>query len=115
MRRASKALLKQVEAARRKYALEVDGLKAELCLLKRQTERQRRESDLAGVTAAAAKRAALEATERLESLQAQLQAARRQLDDAGRCVHCRTCCCEAHGWRKQLQVQQQMQQRLQLS
>lgn len=85
VRRASKALLKQVEETRRKYAAEVEGLKGELQALARQAARERRDADLASVTAAAAKKAALQATEELERLNGDVQRARSTLAQAARC------------------------------
>lgn len=79
VRRASKALLKQVEETRRKYAVEVEGLKAEIQLLKKEAQRDRREADLASVTTAAAKKAALDATEELERVNAEVQRGKRTL------------------------------------
>jgi hypothetical protein len=79
VRKASKALLKQVEEARRKYAVEVDGLKAEIQLLNKEAQRDRRDADLAAVTAAAAKKAALDATEELERITAEIQRSKRAL------------------------------------
>jgi seryl-tRNA synthetase len=70
----------QVEETRRRYALEVEGLKAELALLAKQRVKQRKETDIATVTANAAKAAAQEATDELEALNGQLRAARRELD-----------------------------------
>lgn len=86
VRRASKALLKQVEETRRKYTVEVDGLKAELQLLGRQAQKDRREADLASVTAGAAKKAALEATEELERLNDEVLRAKRTLQQLHRCA-----------------------------
>lgn len=84
VRRASKALLKQVEETRKKYAVEVEGLKGEIQLLTKQTQRDRREADLASVTAAAAKKAALNATEELERINAEVQRAKRALQQLNR-------------------------------
>ncbi len=84
VRRASKALLKQVEESRRKYTAEVDGLKAELQLLNRQALKDRRDADLASVTAAAAKKAALEATEELERINDEVLRAKRAVQQLNR-------------------------------
>lgn len=84
IRRASKALLKQVEETRRKYAVEVEGLKGEIQLLTKQSQKERREADLASVTAAAAKKAALDATEELERINAEVQRAKRALQQLNR-------------------------------
>lgn len=84
--RASKALLKQVEETRHKYTAEVEGLKSELQLLGRQAQKDRREADLASVTAGAAKKAALEATEELERLNDEVLRAKRTLQQLHRCV-----------------------------
>jgi hypothetical protein len=86
VRRASKALLKQVEETRRKYTSEVEGLKAELQLLNRQAQKDRREADLASVTAAAAKKAALEATEELERVKDEVLRAKRTVQQLNRSV-----------------------------
>ena len=86
VRRASKALLKQVEESRRKYTAEVDGLKAELQLLNRQALKDRRDADLASVTAAAAKKAALEATEELERINDDVLRAKRAVQQLHRLV-----------------------------
>jgi hypothetical protein len=86
VRRASKALLKQVEETRRKYTAEVEGLKAELQLLNKQAQKDRREADLASVTAAAAKKAALEATEELESINHDVLRAKRTMQQLNRCL-----------------------------
>lgn len=82
--RASKALLKQVEETRRKYTAEVEGLKAELQLLSKQAQKDRRDADLASVTAAAAKKAALEATEELERLNDEVLRSKRALQQLNR-------------------------------
>jgi len=82
--RASKALLKQVEETRRKYTAEVEGLKAELQLLNKQARKDRRDADLASVTAAAAKKAALEATEELERLNDDVLRSKRALQQLNR-------------------------------
>lgn len=90
VRRASKALLKQVEETRRKYTSEVEGLKAELQLLNRQAQKDRRDADLASVTAAAAKKAALEATEELERVNDEVLRAKhtvQQLNRSGAHTH----------------------------
>lgn len=94
VRRASKALLKQVEETRRKYTAEVEGLKAELHLLGKQLAKDRRDADLASVTAAAAKKAALEATEELERVNDDLLRARRAVQQLHRwaCVFWRGAC-----------------------
>lgn len=84
VRRASKALLKQVEETRKKYAVEVEGLKAEIQLLTKEAQKDRREADLASVTAAAAKKAALSATEELERINAEVQRAKRALQQLNR-------------------------------
>jgi hypothetical protein len=81
VRKASKALLKQVEETRRKYSIEVEGLKAELQLLNQQRARQQRDAEIATVTAAAAKDAAEEATNELERLNAELKKARWELQN----------------------------------
>lgn len=86
VRRASKALLKQVEETRRKYTVEVEGLKAEIQLLTKQANRDRRDAELASVTAAAAKKAALDATEELERLNAEVQRSKRALQQLNRCA-----------------------------
>ena len=79
VRKASKALLKQVEETRRKYSIEVEGLKAELQLLSQQRARQQRDAEIAAVTASAAKDAAEEATNDLERLNGELKKARKEL------------------------------------
>lgn len=84
VRRASKALLKQVEETRRKYSAEVEGLKAELQLLNKQAQKDRREADLASVTAAAAKKAALEATEEPERINDDVLRAKRTVHQLNR-------------------------------
>jgi hypothetical protein len=85
VRRASKALLRQVEETRRKYALEVEGLKAEVGLLQRERARHEREVQLAAAAASAATRAAAAATDELERVNGRLKEARRALDGADRC------------------------------
>lgn len=86
MRRASKALLKQVEETRRKYAIEVEGLKAEVALLVKERKRHERDAELAAVTASAATKAAAGATDELERVNRQLQEARTELGQLNRCV-----------------------------
>jgi chromosome segregation ATPase len=86
VRRASKALLKQVEETRRKYTVEVEGLKAEIQLLTKEANKDRRDAELASVTAAAAKKAALDATEELERVNAEVQRAKRALQQLNRCA-----------------------------
>jgi chromosome segregation ATPase len=86
VRRASKALLKQVEETRRKYTVEVEGLKAEIKMLTKEANKDRRNAELASVTAAAAKKAALDATEELERVNAEVQRAKRALQQLNRCA-----------------------------
>lgn len=92
VRRASKALLKQVEETRRKYTVEVEGLKAEIQLLTKEASKDRRDAELASVTAAAAKKAALDATEELERINAEVQRAKRALQQLNRCAATGLCC-----------------------
>lgn len=108
VKRASKALLKQVEESRRKYTAEVEGLKSELQLLNRQALKDRRDADLASVTAAAAKKAALEATEDLERVNEELLRAKRAVQQLHRCG----CCCGAP---HRLHMTMMQTQRLQLT
>jgi hypothetical protein len=84
VRRAAKSLLKQVEETRRRYAEEVDGLRSELSALGRQAAVDKRDADLAAVTAAAARRAAADATDELERINTELQRAKRSLAQANR-------------------------------
>jgi len=84
VRRASKALLKQVEETRRKYTLEVEGLKAEVGLLVKERARHDREAEHAAAAAASATKAAANATGELERLNAQLRDARTALSDLHR-------------------------------
>jgi hypothetical protein len=73
-----------VEETRQRYALEVDGLKAEVGLLVKERRRHERDAELAAVTAAAATRAAADATDELERINARLKEARASLDEASR-------------------------------
>jgi hypothetical protein len=85
IRRASKALLRQVEETRRKYAVEAEGLKAEVGLLQKERRRHERDAELAGVAAKAATKAAADATDELERVNAQLQEARDTLKEINGC------------------------------
>lgn len=82
VRRASKALLRQVEETRRKYAIEVEGLKAEVGLLAKEHARHERDAGRAAAAAAAATRAAADATDELERINASLDQARQELSAA---------------------------------
>ena len=83
---ACKKLLKQVEETRRKYTLEVDGLKTELAGLRKERYSCEKETELASITAAAAKRAAADATCDLENLSSHLKQTKVELESAKRYV-----------------------------
>ncbi len=76
----------QVEETRRRYTIEVEGLKAEVQLLVKEKHRHERDNELAAMAAAAAKKAAAEATDELEQLKHDLQRSRRELEAATRCA-----------------------------